>query len=45
MVYRVTMTTENGKQDAIRSQFLAEYLTAIRAAKIDLGAQPKSPLM
>lgn len=45
LVYRVTMITENGKQDTIRSQFLAEYLTAIRAAKIDLGAQPKAPLI
>ena len=37
LVFRVTITTQNGVQDQIASKFLSQYLKALRANKIPLG--------
>ncbi|MEY8442337.1 mechanosensitive ion channel family protein [Lactobacillaceae bacterium 24-114] len=42
LIFRVTITTENGVQDKIASKFLADYLKALRAQNIPLdGTSPQ----
>lgn len=42
LIFRVTITTQNGVQDKIASHFLADYLKALRANHIPLGWENNS---